>query len=78
MRKSTILKTEITGAVIAALCCFTPILVMLLGAIGLSAWVGHLDAVLMPALFFFVGLTVYTYTRPRKSECCTDKHGEKE
>jgi len=40
--------------VILALCCFTPILVILLGVIGLSAWVGHLDAVLMPALLLFL------------------------
>ena len=29
--------TGVVGTVIAALCCFTPILVVLLGAVGLSA-----------------------------------------
>jgi len=63
MKKSTLLKTGIVGSIVAALCCFTPALVILFGTIGLSAWVGHLDAVLMPALLFFVGLTVYAALR---------------
>jgi len=63
MKKSTLLKTGIIGSAITALCCFTPVLVILFGAVGLAAWVGHLDAVLMPALIFFVGLTIYAATR---------------
>jgi len=59
MKNSTLLKTGIIGSAIAALCCFTPVLVILLGAVGLAAWVEHLDAVLMPALIFFVGLSIY-------------------
>jgi len=59
VKKSTLLKTGITGTIIAALCCFTPALVILFGAVGLSAWVGHLDAVLLPALAIFIGITIY-------------------
>jgi len=70
MKKSTLLKTGIVGSAIAALCCFTPALVILFGAVGLSAWVGHLDAVLMPALVFFIGLTVYAYMKKEKGKCC--------
>jgi len=51
--------TGIVGTVIATLCCFTPVLVVLLGAVGLSAWLGWLDYVLLPTLAFFVALTVY-------------------
>ncbi len=61
MKRSTLLKTGIIGAAIAALCCFTPLLVMLFGAVGLAAWVGHLDAVLMPALVFFLAVTIYAF-----------------
>ena len=50
-----LIATGIVGTVIAALCCFTPVLVVLLGAVGLSAWLGWLDYVLLPALAFFVG-----------------------
>ena len=70
MKKSTLLKTGIAGTIIAALCCFTPVLVILLGAVGLSAWVGHLDAVLMPALLIFLGLTVYAFLKKDKEDCC--------
>ena len=49
----------IIGSVVAALCCFTPVLVVLLGAIGLSAPVGVLDYVLLPVLAMFVAITVY-------------------
>ena len=68
MKKSTLLKTGLLGTALAALCCFTPVLVILLGAVGLSAWVGHIDTVLMPALFLFLGLTVYAFLK--KDNCC--------
>ena len=55
--------TGCTGTVIAALCCFTPLLVIGLGAIGLSAWLGWIDYVLLPALAFFVVLTGYAWYR---------------
>lgn len=51
--------TGLIGTVIAALCCFTPILVILLGAVGLSAIVGWLDFVLLPALGIFAAITIY-------------------
>ncbi len=59
MKTSTLLTTGIIGTAIAALCCFTPVLVILLGLVGLSAWTDHLDVVLMPALIFFLALTIY-------------------
>ncbi|WP_108862380.1 mercury resistance system transport protein MerF [Ruegeria sp. Alg231-54] len=58
-----LLKTGIVGTVIAALCCFTPLLVGLLGVVGLSAAVGYLDYVLMPALAVFVLITIYALIR---------------
>ncbi|UTS79106.1 mercury resistance system transport protein MerF [Phaeobacter piscinae] len=58
-----LLKAGIIGTVIAALCCFTPALVVLLGVVGLSAVVGYLDFVLMPALAVFVLITIYALIR---------------
>lgn len=50
----------LAGTVVAALCCFTPVLVILLGAVGLSSLVGAwLDMVLLPILAAFLGLTIY-------------------
>ena len=61
-----LIATGVVGTVIAALCCFTPILVVLLGAVGLSAWLGWLDYVLLPALAFFIGLTIYAVWRRQR------------
>ncbi len=59
MRRTALLKTGITGAIVSAVCCFTPLLVILLGAVGLSAALGYLDFVLLPLLALFIGITVY-------------------
>jgi len=39
MTSNSLLWTGITGAVLAVLCCATPLLVILLGAVGLSAMI---------------------------------------
>ncbi len=59
MTNRTLLKVGLVGTVIAALCCFTPVLVVLFGVVGLSAYVGMLDYVLFPALGLFAVITVY-------------------
>jgi mercuric ion transport protein len=59
----TLLRFGIIGTALAALCCFTPLLVLLLGAVGLGALTGYLDYVLVPALVFFIGLTIYALYR---------------
>ncbi len=66
LKNETLLKTGIVGTVLAALCCFTPLLVVLLGAVGLSALVGYLDLVLLPALAIFVGITLYAVWKKRQ------------
>ena len=63
MSNRTILRVGLFGSVIAALCCFTPVLVVLLGVVGLSTLTGYLDLVLLPALAFFIGLTIYALWR---------------
>ncbi len=47
------------GAAIAAICCFTPALVVLVGFAGLSAFIGWLDYGLFPILFASMGLVAY-------------------
>lgn len=58
--------TGIVGTVITALCCFTPVLVVLFGAIGLAALVGYLDFVLFPLLGVFLILLVVGLFKPKK------------
>ncbi len=59
MSRSALLKAGVICTIISALCCFTPILVIVLAAVGLSSIVAWLDFILLPALAFFVLLTVY-------------------
>jgi hypothetical protein len=54
-----LLRTGSIGAALAAICCFTPALVVLLGFAGLSAIVGWLDYGLFPILFASMGLVAY-------------------
>ena len=58
--QSRLLKVGLIGTVIAALCCFTPVLVILFGAVGLSAMLGWLAV--------FIGITVYALWKSRNSE----------
>ncbi|AQS50066.1 hypothetical protein BMG03_19265 (plasmid) [Thioclava nitratireducens] len=64
-KNDRLLKYGLIGAMVAALCCFTPILVVLLGAVGFSALLGWLDIVLLPTLVVFVGVTLYALWRRR-------------
>lgn len=57
----------IVGTIVAALCCFTPVLAVLLGLVGLSALLGWFDVVLFPALAFFIGLTIYAVWRRQRN-----------
>ncbi|MCP4382849.1 MAG: mercury resistance system transport protein MerF [Hyphomicrobiales bacterium] len=68
MRSSTILGTGIVGTVVAVICCFTPLLVVVLGGVGLSAWLGWLDYVLFPALALFLGIIAYGLWRRRSAD----------
>lgn len=77
MNSRTLLKTGITGSVIAAICCATPVLVILFGVAGLSAWVGWLDYVLIPTLVVFIGITIYAWHRRRaEAACCEVEIGQ--
>lgn len=57
--------TGATGTVIAAICCFTPLLVILFGAVGLTAWLAYADYVLFPILFACIGLLAFGLYRYR-------------
>jgi mercuric ion transport protein len=67
MTEKGLLRVGIIGTVVAALCCFTPVLLVLLGAVGLSAAIGWLDYVLLPALALFLGVTVFALCKRRSA-----------
>jgi mercuric ion transport protein len=66
MNDRTLLRTGVVGSVVTALCCLTPALVLVLGALGVSAWLGWLDRILLPALAVFLGLTGWAVYRLRR------------
>ncbi len=70
----TLLLTGLVGSAVTAICCFTPVLVFLLGLLGLSAVVGYLDYVLLPVLGGFGLLIVYGLIRAKRNHRC-DKDG---
>ncbi len=68
MNEKTLLRTGVIGSVVAAICCVTPALVVLVTAVGLSAVVAYLDYVLFPALAVFLAITGYAlYLRSRRT-----------
>lgn len=65
--KDPLLKTGVAGALLAAICCFTPLLIIALGAVGLSAWLGWLDYVLLPAMVAFAGLAIFALVQRHRA-----------
>lgn len=63
-----LLKTGIAGTVITAICCATPVLAVVLGTLGLGAWLGWSDYVLISALVGFIGLTASAVARQRRRQ----------
>ena len=59
MKEKKLFCTGAGGTIFAAICCFTPALVVLFGFAGLSAFVGWLDYGLFPILFASMGLVAY-------------------
>lgn len=64
-----ILRAGIIGAIVTAICCFTPVLVILSSVLGLTALVGYLDYVLFPLLAMFLVLIAVGIIK--KSRCAT-------
>jgi mercuric ion transport protein len=62
------------GAVVSLLCCVTPMLAVLLGALGLTAFVAKLDYVLLPVFVASVALVIFALVRRRRS--CAAKSPE--
>ena len=63
--KDRLLIIGIIGSTLTALCCFTPILPVILGGVGLSGLIGFLynDLVLLPLLAMFLCVTGFAIWR---------------
>jgi len=68
-----LITTGVIGSVVAAICCATPLLAALLGALGLTAWLARADLVLIPALLVCLGLVgIGLYRRRAAVQACGD------
>jgi Membrane transport protein MerF len=68
-----LLWTGLIGIGTVALCCVTPLLMALLGVIGLATITGYLDYVLLPVMAVCLGLAVYVVSRRCRASthtCC--------
>ena len=52
----TMIATGAVGAVVAAICCATPLLAVLLGGLGLAGLLVKADYIVIPALLVCLGL----------------------
>ena len=72
MNDRSLIATGGIAAILAAICCATPLLAVVLGAIGLSAWIAKADYVVLPVLLLGVVLVgVGLYRRQSATACAT-------
>ena len=72
MRDRTLIATGAFGAALAAICCMTPLLVVVFGAVGLTAWLAKADYVLIPALILCLALVAFGAST---ADACTTDDG---
>jgi mercuric ion transport protein len=66
MSSNKLIWTGVAGSAIAAICCFTPALVVVLGGIGLSAWLAWADKLVLPAVAAFIAIAALGLYRLRR------------
>ena len=69
-QNTKLIGTGAAGAVVSLLCCVTPVLAVLLGALGLTAFIAKLDYVLIPVFVASVALVIFALVRRRRN-CAT-------
>ena len=68
MHDRTLIITGAIGAVFAAICCMTPLLIIVFGAAGLTAWLAKADYVLIPSLILCLALVAFGLYRRQLRE----------
>ncbi|MGH7264818.1 MAG: mercury resistance system transport protein MerF [Candidatus Rokuibacteriota bacterium] len=63
METPKLFRAGLVGTIVAAVCCSTPILAVVFGVLGLTAWLTAADYVLIPALIASAGVTGYAAYR---------------
>ena len=61
------LYAAIVGIILVALCCFAPILIATLAAVGFSAITPYLDYILYPALIILIIIAWLSYRKYKRA-----------
>ncbi len=78
MSNRSLITAGAVGAALAALCCATPLLAVVLGGLGLTAWLAKADDIVIPALLLGVAvLGLGLYRRLAVAACCNDTAKDK-
>jgi len=67
MHPKTLFRTGLVGAVIAVVCCFTPVLVWLVAAIGLASLTPYLDGFIFTVLAICILLILLGWVHGRSA-----------
>ena len=70
MKDRALITAGAAGAVLAAICCAAPLLAVVLGAFGLTAWLAKAAYAVIPALLVCAGLVVYRLNPRRTMTGC--------
>jgi len=77
MNDRSLITTGVIGTVLAAICCATPLLAVVLGSIGLTAWLANADYIVIPVLVLgaaLLGLGLYRrHNPPRRDTRARDR-----
>jgi mercuric ion transport protein len=66
MNNKSLFRIGIIGTSLAALCCFTPVLVVVLKTLGMASLIPRLDPILIPVMVSFAAFTFWAYSRKDK------------
>ena len=77
MNGRSLIATGGVAAVLAAICCATPLLAIFLGGIGLTAWITRADFVLLPVLLVGVALVGLGLYRRHAAAACANTNTER-
>jgi mercuric ion transport protein len=68
MDDRALMRTGVVVAVVAAICCATPLLAVVFGTVGLSALAAKADYIAVPALVLCLGLVGWALILRRKQK----------
>jgi mercuric ion transport protein len=76
MTDRSLITTGAIGAIVAVICCATPLLAVVLGSIGLTAWLAKADYIVIPVLFLGAALLGLGLYRRHTAATCRGANGK--